>query len=326
MAVEFKWPGANCYIGTAEKTIVATDLEDYKAVVLKILSGDKNTNRTLVSNHRTWQIDSELAAQAKARLLVIYRGTPVPGDSVRILNSSGELVYVPWEYMKIPPAGSTLVFPSQSALKAMVQVVGRHPLMTVVPNPVSPSWFDTDIMTSEPSTIQFISASRFIEWKRVVMLCKSVSKILKCDDRVRFELFGEGEQKKILDDIALEISSNRLKISEWNCSLQERYKYCSAFVSCSDIEAFGRVGAEALASGLPLIVPRSGGLGEMAVASKVGETFDVDEPEGCIKAMNRWLRLSDPERLYQRHLAREFAMKEFHSEIVARRWDKLIND
>lgn len=61
---------------------------------------------------------------------------------------------------------------------------------------------------------------------------------------------------------------------------------CDALIHGSDAEPFGLVGSEAIASGLPLIVPDEGGLSQIA-DPLFSETYKARDPHACAEAIGR---------------------------------------
>lgn len=74
------------------------------------------------------------------------------------------------------------------------------------------------------------------------------------------------------------------------------YSRGDCLIHPSATEGFGRVVAEAQASGLPVIGPRAGALGELIIDGQNGFTFERGSARSCEHALRRLLALSPDER------------------------------
>lgn len=323
-AVELRYGDAACTPSHDAEAKICTKLADYEEAIAGALISSNEQNRVLVSNHRSWTVDAKIAQKTGARLYVVIRGTPVIGASIRILVASGrqaELETVSWEQFQWPRAqdGIRIVLPSIHSLTEMQRLAG-HAMVSIVPNPIDDVWFKSPAPNFAKKIETVVSASRYVAWKGIGQLACEMSKTLMRTDSLIFQIFGAGPELPTLERYAASVPAGRFCVNGWVDALWEEYSQSSVYVSCSTLEAFGRSGAEAMASGLPLIVPAAGGLGEMVRASGAGFAFDP-ECEGALEqALLAWHVLPAKKKSAQGLAARAYAHREFRAKVIADRW------
>ncbi|TYC48138.1 glycosyltransferase [Weissella muntiaci] len=99
----------------------------------------------------------------------------------------------------------------------------------------------------------FVTASRLASEKHIDLLVKAVGQVLKDGYDVSFDIYGEGSQRKMLEDLirSLNVSENVKLLGHQNmASLYSKY---GLYLTASKSEGFGLTLMEAVGDGLPII-------------------------------------------------------------------------
>jgi len=133
---------------------------------------------------------------------------------------------------------------------------------------------------------------------------------------LRFAIVGEGElEEQVRHDIDVAGINDICKLYGWMDPL-EAYFAADLLVMPSLYEGFGLVAVEAMATGLPVLRSRTGGVDKMIIEGKTGFCCGTDIP-GFINVLMRVL--SHPEQLStMRVYARELVQKQLSSQAQAR--------
>ncbi|MCK1977468.1 accessory Sec system glycosyltransferase GtfA [Jeotgalicoccus huakuii] len=107
--------------------------------------------------------------------------------------------------------------------------------------------------SEERKPYSIITASRLATEKHVDWLIKAVIEAKKVLPELTFDIYGEGGQKKILNDLIESYHANDYIKLCGHLDLTEIYKYYELFLSGSKSEGFGLTLMEAVGSGLGII-------------------------------------------------------------------------
>lgn len=122
----------------------------------------------------------------------------------------------------------------------------------VVPNPVS--FYVDDVDHIEKDEKRIISVGRLVCQKRFDRLIDAFALIANHYPGWHIDIFGEGEQRHVLEQRILEKQlSGRINIYDYTSDVMSEYLKSKFFVLSSDYEGFGLVIVEAMACGLPVI-------------------------------------------------------------------------
>ncbi len=122
----------------------------------------------------------------------------------------------------------------------------------VVPNPVS--FYVDDVDHIEKDEKRIISVGRLVCQKRFDRLIDAFALIANHYPGWHIDIFGEGEQRHVLEQRILEKHlSGRINIYDYTSDVMSEYLKSQFFVLSSDYEGFGLVIVEAMACGLPVI-------------------------------------------------------------------------
>ena len=167
------------------------------------------------------------------------------------------------------------------------------------------------------------SSGRFFPVKDYPLLVEIGKRVLERSDRIRFELAGEGpEKRKTLDLIREYGIEHAFSLPGFVHDMRAFYPGLDLYLNTSLHEGIPMGVLEAMACGVPVIAPRVGGLPEMiddGVEGYLVEGRDSgDFAEKC-------LALSRDKALRERmsHAAREKIRKEFSVEHMAGRYYRL---
>jgi len=181
-----------------------------------------------------------------------------------------------------------------------------------IPNPIDYERFSR--ITAHGSNI--VCIARFEKVKNIETLIMAASEILKKNPDVKLVLVGGGRQEKKLRALAEELAiSDNVEFQGFRPDVEKILEDAAIFVLPSIYEPFGMVAAEALASGLPVIVSRVGGLREIVREGLNGFSFN---PRDWHELSEKMLLLLEDQKLREemKNKARESA-KDFSPENVA---------
>lgn len=104
-----------------------------------------------------------------------------------------------------------------------------------------------------------------------------------------FVLFGDGPQRKSIEAHAAKIPGVHLAGFVTDRELiASTLASCDGFLHGSAAETYGLVVAEAMCSGLPLVVPDQGGAADL-VDDSFAETYPAGDADACARAMVKLL-------------------------------------
>lgn len=107
--------------------------------------------------------------------------------------------------------------------------------------------------------------------KRVDIIIRAVSACRSCGEDVALVVCGDGEQRPELERLASELGIRRVvQFLGTRGDVPEVLAACDVFAHAAPFEPFGIVAIEAMATGLPVIVPNSGGIREAVEDGKTG--------------------------------------------------------
>jgi|GEM_PF-524877 len=137
-------------------------------------------------------------------------------------------------------------------------------------------------------------------------------------ENVKFLIVGSGEDEKMLKDLAEELNVTDRVMFTGQIDRSEVTLYRRAsdiFVMPSRSEGLGNAGLSAMASRLPMIATREGGLAEYVVDGETGWVVEKDKPEDIARAVKDIL--ANPEKVEKiTENARKMVLEKYD-------WDKV---
>lgn len=155
----------------------------------------------------------------------------------------------------------------------------------------SPEW-RSRLTNGDASSPLLLYVGRLAPEKRVSWLRRAMDSL----PNVRLAVVGDGPSRRELEAL---LPAERTVFTGWlrGEDLASAYAAADVFVFPGANETFGNVVLEAMSSGLPVIVPRAGGVLDFVEDGETGLTFDPDEPADLARAV---IRLAQDETLWRR--------------------------
>lgn len=162
---------------------------------------------------------------------------------------------------KVIAASERTIFVSTFALSQFESWIGSSSKLVVLPNVVSPVFFNSPIESLDFEKIKVCMICNLKKVKNVELSIHSIAKINS--DNVELSIFGEGPQKKHLESLIQSLNLGnqvRLYTSLDRSEVVEVIQENHLLISTSIVETFGLTVAEAQALGKPVVVTDSGGV------------------------------------------------------------------
>lgn len=204
-------------------------------------------------------------------------------------------------------------------LSQKLQEYGAH--CTVIPNLINTNRFSISCGKENSNVFSFGFLGFLTYKKRVDNLIQAFDLAFGNDDSASLTIGGDGELFGDLVDLASKAKSAKRITFSGEISRDNApsfYRKLDCFVLPSDVETFGVVLIEALATGLPVVATRSGGP-EMIVNDSNGLLVDLNSVEKLAGAM---LFIKDNMHNYDAARIREDCINRFGEDSVI---DRIVN-
>jgi glycosyltransferase involved in cell wall biosynthesis len=181
----------------------------------------------------------------------------------------------------------------------------------------SPAWRSPDVRErmAPGAELILLYVGRLAPEKRLDVLMEAFPRIRnEVGSRVALVLVGDGPWMEELEATAGE--GIHLVGYKTGADLSRAYASGDVFVFPSDTETFGNVVTEALASGLPAVAPRKGGVVDSVIPGETGILVPPKDPPAFADAVVR-LVIRDEERRELARRARAFALR--------RSWESILD-
>ena len=106
-------------------------------------------------------------------------------------------------------------------------------------------------------------AGRIVPIKNLILLLKAAALLKKENLPIKYQIIGDGEQMNSIQETVKELKLENVNFTGYSTDLPRIFSQCDIFVLTSLNEGFGRVIVEAMASGLPVISTKVGGVPEI---------------------------------------------------------------
>ena len=175
--------------------------------------------------------------------------------------------------------------------------------MEIIPNIVSPLFFDSKPEKKESDIFTFVAVGRLVPLKQFDVIIEQFKSVFSGNDKVRLKIIGSGSERKKLEKLAAGndniIITGGLPQSEVATELSN----ADALISYSKYETFAVPVAEAWACGKPVIVSERSGIAS-AVKNEKGYVVKNDSVESLKTAIKD---LYDGYSIYSAETIRDFA-------------------
>ncbi len=158
----------------------------------------------------------------------------------------------------------------------------------VIPNLVDTAFFTPPGEPRRADPFRFLFVGFLTRNKRVDDLLRAFTAAFGPDDDVRLEIVGDGEQRAELESLTAQLGvGRRVEFSGMMSrdGVRTAMHRSHAMVSASQVETFGVILIEAMATGLPVIVTRCGGPEEF-VTDDVGRLVPLEDSPALQAAMS----------------------------------------
>ena len=232
-----------------------------------------------------------LALRARCRLPYLVRigGSDIPGHEARYR----------WAYLVLTPVIRQIWrHAERNIVKCRVEteevrrVDARVPL-AVIPNGVDLSAFIPAVAELAPGPFRFVIVARLIEHKGHRLLFSALRQLVAEGLDVALDVVGSGDSEPAFKAHVRELGLDA-RVNFTGAVPRELvatfYRTAQAFVLPSHAEGMSVSTLEAMASGLPLIITRTGGTEELLAEGQNGYSFAVGDEAALTEHMRRLAR------------------------------------
>lgn len=184
-----------------------------------------------------------------------------------------------------------------------------------LPNIVSDKFLSQKLVHRDNLCFTFLAICGLNKNKRIDLLLKAFSNILKTSPALHLKIGGDGPERQHLESLAEQLNIKD-KISFLGMlsrdAVLNEMQQADAFVLSSEFETFGVVLIEALALGKPVIATKCGGP-ESIITPEVGYLVENGSLDGLTDAM---LKLYDNRENFNSQKIRDYCQQNFSEEAV----------
>jgi N-acetyl-alpha-D-glucosaminyl L-malate synthase BshA len=170
-----------------------------------------------------------------------------------------------------------------------------------------------------------LHASNFRRLKRVGDAVTALAEVVRTRPAV-LVLVGDGPERASIEALAVSLGlAGRVAFLGERPELGTLFSQADLFLLPSDQESFGLAALEALASGVPVVASRVGGLPEVVIAGTTGLLVPPHAPQALAAAVLGLLD-DEPRRTAMGRAAREDAASRFRPEPVVDRYEAIYRE
>ncbi len=227
-------------------------------------------------------------------------------------NAYGDDGWIKRRYNAVMAEGERVIAISQFVAEHAMQVYGVPPeKLRIIERGVDFGRFDPERVSAErvirlarewqlPDGVQVVMLpGRLTRWKGQLVLVDALARLERRDLRCLLVGTGEGRyRQQLIDTIARKGLGGLFQIIEDCRDMPAAYMLADVIVSASTRpEGFGRIIAEALAMGRPIVATDHGGAREIVLDGETGWLVPPGDPAALAEAIAGALALSPAERM-----------------------------
>jgi glycosyltransferase involved in cell wall biosynthesis len=180
-----------------------------------------------------------------------------------------------------------LVANSQNAIRNIAQMSASTVDTVLLPNVVDIDEFTYSFSSSVSESIKILAIGRLVSQKRFDRFIAMIDK-LPSKDRIDALIVGDGPEKAKLKKMAsdLELYPGTVRFHESVPNVAPFYQQADIFVLTSDWEGTPNVILEAMASGIPVVATKVGGVPDIIQNAQNGFLVNSDDVNELVKVMN----------------------------------------
>lgn len=195
-------------------------------------------------------------------------------------------------------------------------------LKGVVPNPVQPEVFELSKTESKNSNFTFIHVSKMDKNRNIEVIIDGFLDFVKLNPNSELWFIGGKPDGKLDKKISLNKAANHIKFLG-RCSREAVATYMGkahVFVHAASVETFGNPIVEALMTGIPVIVSKSGGPESIVSDKKYGIVLGEISSKSITAAMTT---VHDNYISFDKTVIREYAMSNFSEQEVFNKLEEI---
>jgi glycosyltransferase involved in cell wall biosynthesis len=155
--------------------------------------------------------------------------------------------------------------------------------------------------------------------KRTDIAVRALAEARQGGRAIKLLVVGDGSQREALQHLSRELGiEDHVHFLGIRSDIPEVLAACDALCHAAPFEPFGIVAIEAMAMGLPVIVPNSGGIAEAVIDGVTGLLYPPLDSSALAAHMVA-LHVSPERRLELGHRARESAVNDFSAAVYVKR-------
>ena len=262
---------------------------------------------------------------ARQRPDLLYTLTVIPNiwgrtfaGLLRIPVVAGYRSLLPRQHDRLLRRFSTRIIANAAALKdIMTQRQGIEPArIAVIPNGVDADWFAPDESARSDSPL-VVCVARLVGEKDIPTLLAAFRLVQAEIPDVRLEIIGNGR--------GVATAAPNVRFVPGTQDIRPNLRRAWVFALSSRSEASPNVILEAMASGLPVVAPRVGGIPELVEDERTGLLVPPGDPEALSQALTTLLR-DDARRQVMGWAGRGRALAEFGIPRMVRKTETVLRE
>ena len=269
----------------------------------------------------------------KSRPQVLYTLTVVPNIWGRILGRLAGVPVVVSGFRNLAPKQAEkwlwritdrVICNAEASRKRLLTRYGvPEERVACIPNAVDTCYFSPDLAELSPvPTVVFIG--RLVWEKDPLNLVEAFRLAARDVPEARFEIVGDGDLRPAVEELVRSYGlESRITLVPPSNDVRGHLRRAWVFVLASKSEASANVVLEAMATGLPIVATRVGGLPELVVHGKTGLLVEPSQPGQLADAITTVLR-DGPGRRSMGITARERAVSLHSMAALTRKTEQVL--